>query len=668
MSEEKLQKEYQLKLISKLEISIIIPTFFRINFLKKKVLELEQIKNQEIFEAIFVLEHEDINSYKLIKDSKIKNVKIIYNFNEYYFSFKEGFLNSSGKYIIHMGDDDYFCDNGFKKIVSNIQEYPGTDWFVGLSEYVDENNHPIRILLSKIKRTLLLNYNYNILTVANFIMTPSVIINKSFLQKIGGFDTNFKFAQDYYCWLAAARLSKPKIINAQISKVTFSSSTFSGSFDFKRYIDFLKKILSFQKNKLFNIFQIFFVAYLVFHNFFFKKILNIFKNKFFESALNNLKCSNNKNSKQKILHITRFFDPKFLGGIEEGIIQLNKTAENNNFKNDIICTNKNDNLFTYENMNIIQCKQNFSISNNVFSISLLKNFGKIYKTYDLIHLHYPYPFADFVILLFSILNKKKIKLILTYHSDIVKQKFLRGLYLFFLKKFISNRVFFINISSDKYLKYSDFKKLFDKNEYFIQKIGLKDHSEFNEKFLKRKEILEFFNKNEKINLFIARDRHYKGIDTLIYLMQKNPDKNFAICTPNQKVKNFSINKKNILQLDSVNIIEKFFLLKKSYLHLFPSDNKAESFGITLVEAQMFSLPSIVYKINTGVNEIIKNNFNGIEVGEIDKKIYNEKFNEIYQNENLKDILSKNSRLNFLSNFSNENFDNYYSFLSKKLNI
>ena len=28
---------------------------------------------------------------------------------------------------------------------------------------------------------------------------------------------------------------------------------------------------------------------------------------------------------------------------------------------------------------------------------------------------------------------------------------------------------------------------------------------------------------------------------------------------------------------------------------------------------MFSLPSIVYKINTGVNEIIQNNFNGIEV-------------------------------------------------------
>ena len=76
-------------------------------------------------------------------------------------------------------------------------------------------------------------------------------------------------------------------------------------------------------------------------------------------------------------------------------------------------------------MNIIQCKQSFSISNNVFSLSLLKNFGNIYKTYDLIHLHYPYPFADFVILFFAILNKRKIKLILTYHSDIVKQKFLK---------------------------------------------------------------------------------------------------------------------------------------------------------------------------------------------------------------------------------------------------
>ena len=62
-------------------------------------------------------------------------------------------------------------------------------------------------------------------------MTPSVIIKK-FLQKIGGFP-NFKYAQDYYCWLAAARASKPKIINEQLTKVTFSSSTFSGSFNFQ---------------------------------------------------------------------------------------------------------------------------------------------------------------------------------------------------------------------------------------------------------------------------------------------------------------------------------------------------------------------------------------------------------------------------------------------------
>ena len=76
---------------------------------------------------------------------------------------------------------------------------------------------------------------------------------------------------------------------------------------------------------------------------------------------------------------------------------------------------------------------------------------------------------------------------------------------------------------------------------------------------------------------------------------------------------------------------------------------------------MFSLPSIVYKINTGVNEIIQNNFNGIEVEVIDKKIYNEKFNAIYQNENLRNLLSKNSRSNFIDNYSNKIFDKYYDF-------
>ena len=44
-----------------------------------------------------------------------------------------------------MGDDDYFYDNAFKKIIHNIQNYPETNWFVGISNYVDENNKSIRV-------------------------------------------------------------------------------------------------------------------------------------------------------------------------------------------------------------------------------------------------------------------------------------------------------------------------------------------------------------------------------------------------------------------------------------------------------------------------------------------------------------------------------------------
>ena len=56
------------------------------------------------------------------------------------------------------------------------------------------------------------------------------------------------------------------------------------------------------------------------------------------------------------------------------------------------------------------------------------------KPFDVVHLHLPNPLAHIA----SWLLPKKIKRVITWHSDIVKQKRLLSIYLPFLRRFVSN--------------------------------------------------------------------------------------------------------------------------------------------------------------------------------------------------------------------------------------
>ena len=651
------------------KISILIPTYLRLDALKQKIDELKKLSAIYNIEPVFILEIEDSESFFLIKNSELKNYKICYNFSKFsHHCFPTGLKYSSGEYIIHMGDDDYFEAEALEHIYEAIKKNPNANWFIGKGSYINDKNHKIRKILTNIKYTLLKKFSFNLLSIANFIMTPSVIIKKDFIQNLGGFDKNFTHANDYYCWLKAAKQSKPIIIKKNLSNVSFSAATVSGSFDLYRYFIFIKKILFEQKNKLINIFQILSTIYLVLHNILFKKIFNVFESNFNFKELKKKSNESVENKQTKILHLTRFFDLKNLGGIEEGIIQLNSNSKKYNVQNDILCTSKKNSFFKFENMNIIQCKESFSISNNVFSYQFMNVFKKICENYDIIHIHYPYPFADFTVLKnLKHLKNLDSKIILTYHSDIIKQKFLKKIYLYYFKKFFSKHVLVVNVSSELYFKESEVKKTFNSDQkFYIQILGLKDISSYNWDEFDNVKLKKFFQSNKKVSFFMARDRHYKGFNKLYNLLEKNKDKAFVICSKNKKIKEYSKNKNNIFYMESANMFEKNFIIKNSILNIFTSDNKAESFGIILLESQMFGVPSIVYNLNTGVNSIIKDGYNGYSANLNDEEEYNIKFQKLYSDDDLRENFSKNSKLNYKERFSLKNFDNYYDFILKEL--
>ena len=573
-------------------------------------------------------------------------------------SFNEGVNFSEGKYVICMGDDDYFEKNALDKIIKYLKENPQTDWLIARSSYVNNSGEPIRKNITKIKNLLLKNFNEKSLSVVNYVMTPSVVVKKHLMLSVGGFESKYKYANDYYCWLKISKFKKPNILNYTTTRVTFSNLTFSGSFSFLRYFEFFKIITKIEKRIYLNFIQLLSVLYIVFHNFTVKRAFFLFN--FYKKKEEVKIQQNNKDDhkKIKILHLTRYFDPKKIGGIEEGIIQSSKYQKKFGIYNEIMACGDLENSFIFDGIKINVSKQSFIISNNVFSYAFLKMLIKKKNEFDYINLHFPWPFADFCVFLFC----KNKKIILNYHSDIIKQKFLKYFYIKFFKIFINSKIInCINVSSEKYFESSDLKKIIKKNKYLInfQKMGYEDLSNIHIPLESiRNEIKVFFNQNKKIILFFGRNRHYKGLDVIEYIISNNKNKNFLISCNNLMLHKKYKSNRNILLLDGLNYFEKLYVLKKSYLNLFPSLNRAESLGLTLIECQMFGLPSLVFEINSGTSLIIKDNETGIIVKNIDFDEYNKKLNNLYFDETLRNSLSEKSRSNYLDNFSVKKFDNY----------
>jgi glycosyltransferase involved in cell wall biosynthesis len=304
----------------------------------------------------------------------------------------------------------------------------------------------------------------------------------------------------------------------------------------------------------------------------------------------------------KILHIYKRFYPKSYGGVElfiEDLIQ--GLSKYKNIENIVLCHNKKKNFINKrikKNLKIFSIKENFQLFRTPISFSFIKYFFKIYKEVDIIHFNYPYPFAD----IFAFFIKKKI--VTTYHSDIVRQKFAYLIYktVFFEKLLKVSSI--IICSSKNYIKSSrtlyKFKKKVISIPFGIDKV---------KQTLKNKP-------KEKYFLFIGNNRYYKNLDLLIDVSIKT-NFNLKIVT-NKSKKNTLLSKrlknnKNIRFFFDVSNKKKQNLLLGCLCLVLPSHLRSEAFGYSLLEGLSYGKPLISCDIRTGTSYINKNNLTGYVV-------------------------------------------------------
>lgn len=236
---------------------------------------------------------------------------------------------------------------------------------------------------------------------------------------------------------------------------------------------------------------------------------------------------------------------------------------------------------------------------------------------NLLHLHAPNPIGD----LSALLGAKDIPVVMTWHSDIVRQKAVLKYYRYFQRKALM-RADRIVVSTPKHYESSEQLHQFDLS-HKISIIPYGIDFEPLDKGIRDFEVLdkvEQFSCGRPVVLTIGRHVYYKGYGHLLSAMAKVRSDAVLVMigtgpltTDFQKQVLESGLKNRILFLGETSTLALISILHRCDYFCLPSVEPSEAFGIATAEAMACGKPAIVCELNNGVNFLNKDGITGITV-------------------------------------------------------
>jgi len=257
---------------------------------------------------------------------------------------------------------------------------------------------------------------------------------------------------------------------------------------------------------------------------------------------------------------------------------------------------------------LVHAKEDFNWASTGVSLSSFKVFSELSKSADIVHYHFPWPFMDVV----HFASRVKKPTVVTYHSDIVRQKVLKCLYTPLQNLFL-NSVDAIVATSPNYLNSSPvLAKYPDKTS--VIPIGLEESMYLP---IQPERVSELKLQRGRFFLFVGVLRYYKGLE---FLLQAVQGKDWPLLIVGagpleQELMKMAAEKElyNVHFIGQVTEQEKVNLLAACYAVVFPSHLRSEAFGISLLEAAMFGKPMICSEIGTGTSYINQHQISGLVV-------------------------------------------------------
>jgi len=320
--------------------------------------------------------------------------------------------------------------------------------------------------------------------------------------------------------------------------------------------------------------------------------------------------------KIRILEVNKAYCPH-IGGIETLVQQYSeKLSEYDDIEVKVLVCRDGKGSTIHENANGTDLTRAGSLGTYFscpVSLSFIRLFRDMSENADAVHIHFPFPLADLALLL----SGYKGKVILSWHSDIVRQKKL----MFFYKplmNYLLERADVILTATKGHIKYSDFLwKYRKKCRILPYGINPDDYCVYGETVLKSR-----YKGSVKV-FFTGRLVYYKGVDVLLKAFREVISRNIncELFIAGEGVLESGLKE----YTDSCGLADRIHFLgflpetdlKSAYnacdIFVLPSTEKSEAFGIVQIEAMACGKPVINTRLPSGVPYVSKNGVTGITV-------------------------------------------------------
>lgn len=339
----------------------------------------------------------------------------------------------------------------------------------------------------------------------------------------------------------------------------------------------------------------------------------------------------------KVLFLYKDYHP-VLGGIENHIRLLAQGLRAEGVDARVLVTNTGPTTVrqTICGVPVTKAGRQAHILSTPISFSYFTELPRAVAEADLVHLHAPYPPAELAQLL---LGRKK-PFVITYHSDIVRQKLSGKLYAPLLR-LVLRRATLVAVSSPPYVESSPFLQRIRRKcrlVHFGIDLG---------RFAKSGQIQASAGRLRKrfgdrpLLLFIGRLRHYKGVDVLIRAMRSVDDAHLLIVGDGpmrrdlQQLAGAQQLADRITFLGECSEPEALAARHAAQLFLLPSTNRAEALGTVQLEAMACRLPVICTELGTGTSYVNRHEETGLVVPPNDPTALSAAINRLLADANLR---------------------------------
>jgi len=366
----------------------------------------------------------------------------------------------------------------------------------------------------------------------------------------------------------------------------------------------------------------------------------------------------------RVVHFYKTYFPDSVGGVEQVIRQMCVSTGRLGITNHVLSLSRDQNLepFDYEGHTVHRVPLNVEVASNGVSVQAIGALARMAAQADVVHYHFPWPFMDMAHFLARI-DKPTV---VTYHSDIVRQKTLLKLYQPLRHRFLQS-VDAIVATSPNYLassavldRYRDKTRVIafglDKSSYPVPEQARLDHW--------RARV------GQKFFLFVGVLRYYKGLHILLDAVA-GTDYPVVIVGAGPieaelKAHAARLGLKHVQFVGAVDDHDKVALLDLCYAVAFPSHLRSEAFGISLLEGAMYGKPMISSEIGTGTTYINVHGETGLVVPPSDHEALRAAMRELWNDPRMAREMGQRAEARYWQLFTSAQMAESYARLYEEL--